>query len=148
MIDQPYDATDWNRLSAFSGRPAGPEDVDKGAAVFALGDTTRPRVLDMTLPQPAIWWSDEGELAAVVVQAEAHVTEDDETLEVLGVTLPDGSTAICFLEDVDLVDPTDPVWLKLIDEALEAELDALDDEDDEVFDEDDLLDDEDEDDRT
>lgn len=83
-------------------------------AVFALGETANPRTLDMALPQPAIWWSDEGEQAAVVVQAEAHDTEDGETMQVLGLVLPDGEGVVALLDDVDLVDDTDPTWRQLV----------------------------------
>jgi hypothetical protein len=73
----------------------------------------------MDLPQPVIWWSDDdGEQAAVAVQAEAHETEDGETMEVLGLILPDGAGAVALLDDVDLVDESDPVWRKLVTDAV------------------------------
>jgi len=123
-----FDATSWKDLKTFKGCCASPHDVDQAAAVFALGDTLNGRPMPVELPQPVIWWSDEGELAAVAVQAEVHETEDDETLEVLGLVLPDGDTVIALLEDVDLVDATDPVWLNLLAEA--AEHDGADEDDD------------------
>jgi hypothetical protein len=112
-----FDVDDWARLKPFVGALATLEDVQRRAAIFALGDTQGGRVLDMPLPQPVIWWSDDGEQAAVAVQAEAHET-DDETMEVLGLILPDGAGAVALLEDVDLVDDADPVWRRLVTEAI------------------------------
>ena len=51
-----YDADDWTRLIPFTGRVATLDDVQAKKAVFALGDTEDPRVIDMDLPQPLIWW--------------------------------------------------------------------------------------------
>jgi hypothetical protein len=113
-----FDVDDWRRLQPFTGRVASQPDVAQRAAVFALGDTLRPRPLDMDLPQPAIWWSDDGEQAAVVVQAESHETDEGATMEVLGLILPDGEAVIALLEDVDLVDDADPVWRDLVDAAV------------------------------
>ena len=93
-------------------------DVQAGKAVFALGDTEEARVIDMELPQPVIWWEEDGEQAAVIVQAEAHVGPDCELIEVLGLILPDGGGAVALLEDVDLVDDSDPVWRRLVTEAI------------------------------
>jgi len=39
---------------------------------------------------------------------------------VLGLILPDGSSAIALLDDVDLVDDTDPKWRELVASAIEA----------------------------
>ena len=72
----------------------------------------------MDLPQPVIWWSDDGEQAAVVVQAEAHETEDGELMEVVGLILPYGEGMVALLEDVDLVDDSDPVWRDLVEAAI------------------------------
>jgi hypothetical protein len=113
-----YDVDDWSRLRPFAGRVAGLDDVQAGLAVFALADTEAPAPLDMELPQPVIWWSDEGEQAAVAVQAEAHGTDDGETMEVLGLILPDRAGVVALLDDVDLVDDADPVWRKLVSEAV------------------------------
>lgn len=113
-----YDAEDWRRLIAFTGKVATLEDVQAQTAIFALGDTGRPYPLDMELPQPVIWWSEDGDQAAVAVQAEAHETEDGETMEVLGLVLPDGGGAVALLEDVDLVDESDPVWRRLVTDAI------------------------------
>lgn len=126
----------WRRIAVFSGRCATPHDVDAQAAVYALGDTWNARPMAMELPQPVIWWAeDDDEHGALAVQAEAHETEDGDTLEVLGLVLPDGGVAVALLDDVDLVDDTDPVWRELV-EPLNGEDDGdcagylLDDEDD------------------
>jgi hypothetical protein len=113
-----YDVDDWRRLTAFTGKIATLDDVQAQRAIFALGDTGRPYPLDMDLPQPVIWWSEDGDQAAVAVQAEAHETEDGETMEVLGLILPDGGGAVALLEDVDLVDESDPVWRRLVTDAV------------------------------
>jgi len=123
----------WDKLKVWTGRCATPHDVDKGAAVFALGDTLNGRPLEWMLPQPVIWYDEDDELAAVVVQAEAHETEGGDTLEVLGLVLPTGKTAVAFSEDVEEVDGVDPTWVALV----EAELEPLEDLDgDETLDED------------
>jgi hypothetical protein len=114
-----FDVDDWSRLQAFAGRVATLDDVQAGRAVFALGDTVDPRPLDLELPQPVIWWDDDGEQAAVAVQAEAHGGPDGELMEVLGVILPDGGAAVALLEDVDLVDDSDPTWRDLVARAVE-----------------------------
>ncbi|MBB3892009.1 hypothetical protein GGQ61_002737 [Phenylobacterium haematophilum] len=123
-----YDVDDWARLKPFTGALATLEDVQARVAIFALGDTHGGRPIDMDLPQPIIWWEDEGEIAAVAVQAEAHETEDGEVMEVLGLVLPDGAGAVALLEDVDLVDDSDPVWRRLVTEAIGDET-GEDDED-------------------
>ncbi|MEW5685991.1 MAG: hypothetical protein AB1942_13810 [Pseudomonadota bacterium] len=112
-----FDVDDWTRLVPFKGAVATLDDVEARRAVFALGDTTDPRPLDMDLPQPVIWWDDDGEQAAVAVQAEEHGAEDGETMQVLGLILADGASAVALLDDVDLVDDTDPTWRKLVAEA-------------------------------
>jgi hypothetical protein len=116
-----FDIDDWGRLSAFSGRLAGLEDVQAKAAIFALGETENGRPIDMPLPQPVIWWSEDGEQAAVAVQAEAHETDEGELMEVLGLILPDGAGAVALLEDVDLVDDSDPEWRRMVAEAVGEE---------------------------
>lgn len=117
--DGGFDVDDWRRLRPFAGAVATLEDVQRRAAIFALGDTAGARPIDMELPQPVIWWSEEdGEQAAVAVQAEAHETDDGETMEVLGLILPDGAGAVALLDDVDLVDDSDPVWRRLVTEAV------------------------------
>ena len=118
----------WSALSTFQGRCATPHDVDGGAAVFALGDTLNGRAMNLPLPQPVIWWHEDEEVGAVAVQAEAHETEDGETMEVLGLVLPDGRTAVSLYEDVDEVDPSDPVWAALV---MDSDEDGLSDEEDE-----------------
>lgn len=109
-----YDVDDWMRLKPFTGAVATLDDVQARRAVFALGDTDDPRPLDMELPQPLIWWEEDGEQAAVAVQAEVHVNSEGETMEVLGLILPDGGAAVALLDDVDLVDDTDPTWRALV----------------------------------
>jgi hypothetical protein len=115
-----YDVDDWTRLKAFTGAVASLDDVQARRAVFALADTTDPRLIDMDLPQPLIWWEDDGEQAAVAVQAEAHTSADGEVMEVLGLILPDGDSAVALLEDVDLVDDTDPTWRALVERAVDG----------------------------
>jgi hypothetical protein len=123
-----YDSEDWSRLKPFTGAVATLEDVQNRVAIFALGDTSGGRPIDMELPQPVIWWEDDGEVAAVAVQAEAHDSDEGETMEVLGLVLPDGGGAVALLEDVDLVDDSDPVWRRLVTEAIGDET-GDDDED-------------------
>ena len=74
----------------------------------------------MDLPQPLIWWEDDGPQAAVAVQAEAHGGPDGEVMEVLGLILPDGESAVALLDDVDLVDDTDPTWRDLVARAVDG----------------------------
>jgi hypothetical protein len=119
--DGGFDVDDWGRLRPFTGAPARLEDVQARRAVFALGDTVAPRTIEMELPQPVIWWSEDGEQAAVIVQAEAHETEDGEVMEVVGLILPDGEGVVALLEDVDLVDDSDPVWRRLVSDAVGEE---------------------------
>ncbi|WP_339872176.1 hypothetical protein [uncultured Brevundimonas sp.] len=114
-----FDADDWNRLVPFNGAVATLDDVQARRAVFALSDTDDPRTIAMDLPQPVIWWDDDGEQAAVAVQAETHIGPDGESMEVLGLILPDGGGAVALLEDVDLVDDTDPVWRDLVTRAID-----------------------------
>ena len=109
-----FDFDDWNRLAPFTGRVATLDDVQAGKAVFALGDTQRPFPLDMELPQPAIWWDEDGEKPVVIIQAEVHTNDEDEEMEVLGLILPDGDGAVALMEDVDLVDATDATWRDLV----------------------------------
>jgi hypothetical protein len=116
-----FDIDDWSRLGAFTGAVATLDDVQARRAVFALADTADPAPLPMDLPQPVIWWDDDGAQAAVAVQAECHTSSDGETLEVLGLILPDGGSAVALLEDVDLVDDTDPTWRDLVADAVIAD---------------------------
>lgn len=114
-----FDADDWSRLVPFTGAVATLDDVQARRAVFALADTDDPRPIPMDLPQPVIWWDDDGEQAAVAVQAETHLGPDGEEMEVLGLILPDGGGAVALREDVDLVDDTDPVWRDLVTRAID-----------------------------
>lgn len=114
-----FDHDDWDRLTPFAGRVATLDDVQAGRAVFALGDTERPYPLEMDLPQPAIWWDEEGEKPVVIVQAEAHTNAEDEEMEVLGLILPDGDGAVALMEDVDLVDASDVTWRELVQDYID-----------------------------
>ncbi len=119
-----YTADTWDRAEVFAGRLATQDDVNAGAAVFAMADTLDPAPLDEALPSPVIWYEDEDApdagVAAVVVQAEAHGTAEGDVLQVLGLLLPDGRTAVGFGDDVDRVDAADPVWRDLVEDALFA----------------------------
>jgi hypothetical protein len=117
-----FDVDDWSRLQPFSGAVARVHDVQAGRAVFALADTLDARPIVMDLPQPLIWWDEDGEQGAVAVQAESHTGPDGEVMEVLGLILPDGSSAVALLEDVDLVDDTDPAWRQLVANAIDADV--------------------------
>jgi hypothetical protein len=113
-----FDVDDWRRLAPFTGRVATLDDVQAKRAVFALSETDDARPIEMELPQPVIWWDEDGEQAAIAVQAESHVGPDDEVMEVLGLILPDGEGVVALLEDVDLVDDTDPTWRALVEGAV------------------------------
>ena len=129
--DQPmpgFTVETWKSVATFSGRVASQSDVDGHAAVFALADTVNAVVFEEPLPQPVIWYDDEAdeEFAALIVQAESHETEDGQELQVLGLLLPDGRTAVAFTEDVEEVAGENPDWIAL----LEADLAPLDDDED------------------
>lgn len=115
-----YDVDDWSRLAVFIGRVATLDDVQAKRAVFALDDTERPFPLDMDLPQPVIWWEEDGEQAAVAVQAECHTNAEGEEMEVVGLILPDGGAAVALMEDIDQVDDTDPTWRELVAGAVDG----------------------------
>lgn len=121
-----FTAATWQKALVFEGHCATPADVEGAAAVFALADTLNGRPMPLAKPAPVIWYSEDEEFAALVVQAEAHETEDDGAMEFLGLLLPSGGTAVVFADDIEFVDATDPVWQSL----LEADGSA-DDEDDE-----------------
>lgn len=110
-----FTAEDWARKPTFGGRCAAPADVEAGRAVFALGDTINGRPMAMAMPQPVIWYEEGEQFAALIVQAEVHETEDGDTLQVLGLLLSMGRTAVGFMEDIEEVEATDPVWLSLIE---------------------------------
>ena len=114
-----FDAEDWTRLKPFVGAVATLDDVQARRAVFALAETDDPRPIVIELPQPVIWWEEDGEQAAVAVQAESHLGPDGEEMEILGLILPDGEGAVALMEDVDLVDDTDPTWRDLVTRAID-----------------------------
>ena len=129
-----YDALTWKEAKAFSGRCARPEDVEAGDAVFALGDTHHGHPIDMGMPAAVIWYDEEEEFAAVVIQAEAHESQTGEELEVLGLLMPRGRTAVAFMEDVEFVEETDHTWQALLEADLEEGEDEDDDDDDGDYD--------------
>jgi hypothetical protein len=110
-----FDLDTWDQTPVFAERLATDADVTAGKAIFSLKDTFNGRPIDMDLPQPVIWYEEDDEFAAVVVQAEAHETDEGETLEVLGLVLPNGDEVIAFTDDVDEVDATDPFWVALVE---------------------------------
>ena len=122
-----FTADNWKTATVFSGRVATQDDVNTGAAVFALGDTLAGKPLDGPLPQPALWYEDDDDAedeadaaepqAVLIIQAEAHET-DTGALEVLGLLLPDGATKVGFSDDVDVVEGDDAFWSGLVEEAL------------------------------
>ena len=122
-----FDADDWARLKPFVGAVATLDDVQARRAVFALAETDDPRPIVMDLPQPVIWWEEDGEQAAIAVQAECHTGPQGDEMEVVGLILPDGSAAIALLEDLDVVDDTDPTWRALVTNAID--MSAADDPD-------------------
>jgi len=110
-----FTAQTWRQAPVFDGHCATPADVERAAAVFALADTFNGRPLPLPKPSPVIWYAEDEEFAALVVQAEAHETDEDGALEFLGLLLPGGGTAVVFAEDVEFVDASDPVWRSLLE---------------------------------
>ncbi len=129
-----FDAMTWRLVKPFDGHCATPTDVEENRAVFALADTFNGRPMEMAKPAPVVWFGEDEEFAALVIQAEVHETEEGEAMEVLGLLLPNGDTAVALVEDVEMVDDTDPAWLSLLDADLEDE-----DDDEDGFDEDELI---------
>ena len=84
-----------------------------------IGAEIRDLRLSADLPQPVIWWDEDGEQAAVAVQAESHLNAEGEAMEVLGLILPDGGGAVALMDDVDLVDASDPTWRDLVTNAID-----------------------------
>jgi hypothetical protein len=105
----------WRKAPVFEGHCATPADVEGAEAVFALADTLNGRPKPMQKPAPVIWYSEDEEFAALVVQAETHETEQDGPLDFLGLLLPSGGTAVVFPDDVEFVEATDPVWESLLE---------------------------------
>ena len=116
----------WRLAPVFDGHCATPSDVEQADAVFALADTLNGRPMPLQKPAPVIWYAQDEEFAALVVQAEAHETDDDGSLEFLGLLLPAGGTAVVFPDDVEFVSAADPVWRSL----LKADQEAADDGED------------------
>ncbi len=122
-MTQTFTTKTWAQVKPFTGRVASQDDVTAEQAVYALSDTFNGQAIEGEFPQPVIWYDDDEEYGALVIQAEAHDTEEGETLEVLGLLLPNGDTVVAFADDVDEVDATDPFWVALVE--------AYDDYDDE-----------------
>lgn len=121
-----FTAKTWRQAPVFDGHCATPADVEQADAVFALADTLNGRPTPLEKPAPVIWYAEDEEFAALVVQAETHETDDDGPLEFLGLLLPAGGTAVVFPDDVEFVSAADPVWRSL----LKADQEAADDEED------------------
>lgn len=130
--DEGFDTQSWTSLEAFNSRIATQADVDAAKAVFAVEDAEGSMVVEMDLPQPVIWWAEDGERAAVIVQAELHTLEadDDDVSEVYGLVLVDGTTVVVLGDEVDLVDASDPVWQRLTQEEIQDLLDEEDEDSD------------------
>jgi hypothetical protein len=116
-----FTAANWRQARTFDGHCATPADLETADAVFALGDTLSGRPMEIKKPAPVIWYAEDEEFAALVVQAEAHETEEDGALELLGLLLPGGGTVVVPFEDVEFVEPSDPVWLALLEADAEEE---------------------------
>ena len=115
IAQQGFSARTWKHAPTFGGHCATPADVEGAHAVFALGDTFNGRPLPIDKPSPVIWYDEDEEFAALVIQAEAHETEEDGSLEMVGLLLPNGETAVAHLDEVEFVDAADPVWLALLE---------------------------------
>ena len=124
-----FSAHTWRSAPIFEGHCATPADVEGAAAVFAVGATFNGRPLPISKPSPVIWYDEDEEFAALVVQAEAHETEDDITLEMVGLLLPSGDTAVVPMEDVEFVDEQDPVWLALLEADTQGDSQGAPEED-------------------
>jgi hypothetical protein len=110
-----FTADNWQDAPIFEGRCATPADIEDNDAVFALADTVGGRTVAMDKPKPVIWYAEDEQFSALVVQAERHEDQDGGALEFLGLLLPNGKTAVVFADDLEFVAPTDPVWLSLLD---------------------------------
>jgi hypothetical protein len=110
-----FTAANWRSAPVFGGRCAAPADLETAGAVFALADTVDGRPLEMALPAPVVWYAEDEQFAALIVQAESHETDVDGPMEFLGLLLPTGGTAVVFADDVECVSAEDPVWLALLE---------------------------------
>lgn len=128
-----FDADTWRLVRPFDGRIATPADVEEANAVFALADTINARLIETEKPAPVVWRGEDEDYAALLVQAEAHESIDGGDMEVAGLLLPTGQTAVALMEDVEPVSEDDPVWLSLIEADLAEDEnwadENLDDED-------------------
>ena len=129
-----FTAQSWRTVRCFGGRLATAADVEQGVAVFAFGETFHAAAFEEPLPQPVIWYDEDAEqaFAALIVQAESHQTEDGEELQVLGLLLPDGRTAVGFTEDVQEVAGDDADWRALLDADLAPDEDDDGDEEEDA----------------
>jgi hypothetical protein len=129
MTSRPgFTLANWNKVPVFDGRCATPADVEHAVAVFALADTFNGNSLTLQMPAPVIWYAEDEEFSALVVQAESHETEeDDEPHDFYGLLLPSGGTAVVFAEDLEFVAPDDPVWQALLEADVDEDQDDVDD---------------------
>ena len=104
----------------FGGRSPSPTCGEKGAALRALALALGGEHGGVGFGHEGLGVGAGGDLADAV--AEAHLGrlagDDGETMEVLGLILPDGAGAVALLEDVALVDDTDPTWRDLVAAAV------------------------------
>jgi hypothetical protein len=121
-----FTAKTWRQAPVFEGHCATPADVEHADAVFAIADTLNGRPMPLAKPAPVIWYAEDEEFAALVVQAEAHETDEDGQMEFLGLLLPTGGTAVVPPDAVEFVSAADPVWRSL----LKADQEAADDDED------------------
>jgi hypothetical protein len=121
-----FTAKTWRHAPVFEGHCATPADVEHADAVFALADTFNGRPMPLAKPAPVIWYAEDEEFAALVVQAEAHETDDGGALEILGLLLPSGGTAVVPPDDVEFVSAADPVWRSLLRADQDAAADGED----------------------
>ena len=111
-----FTLSNWPQAPVFDGHCATPGDLESADAVFALADTFNGRPMTLAKPAPVIWYSDDEEFAALVVQAETHEAEEDgDPHDFLGLLLPSGETVVVFPDDVEFVQPSDPVWQALLE---------------------------------
>lgn len=91
-------------------RPATVDDVDRGNAVFCQqaddGEPSEP--FDVEIPQYAIWHEDDdGNVPAILVQAEHHITDPDGE-PVFGLRTLDGREVVATSGEVSLLSKQAP----------------------------------------